>query len=205
MTTALPEDFEGRLARHRVADAQDPPARRAAVAVVFRGAATDRELLLMRRIEISGDPWSGHISLPGGMRMATDANLLQVAVRETREEVGLDLARSARLLCRMESFRAVAGRSIPPMDITPFVFRVEAEVTAVPGREAEECFWLPLEEVLSGQLDAEHRHVRQGVTQTLPAWRYGGRVVWGMTYRMICDVLRAGGLLQSPGSSRAGL
>ena len=203
--TAFPENFEDRLARHHVAEAQDPPARRAAVAIVFRGAGMDRELLLMRRIEVPGDPWSGHISLPGGMRMATDATLLQVAVREAHEEVGLDLAHSARLLCRMESFRAVAGRKIPPMDITPFVFRMEAEVTATPGREAEECFWLPLKEVLGGQLDTEHRLVRNGVKQTLPAWRYGGRVVWGMTYRMICDVLQAGGVsTQLPKTARSG-
>jgi hypothetical protein len=79
------------------------------------------------------------------------------------------------------------------MDITPFVFRLERDAPVVPGCEAEECFWLPLEEVLSGRLDTEHRHARSGVMRTLPAWRFEERIVWGMTYKMIQDVLRAGG------------
>lgn len=193
MTPALPADFEERLARHRAAESGDPPARRAAVAAVLRGPAEGRELLLMRRIEYPGDPWSGHISLPGGTVDPTDADLLHTAVRETQEEVGLDLTGSARLLCRMEAFHAVAGSSIPPMDITPFVFRLEQSARIVIGSEAEECFWLPLEEVLSGRLDTHHEHHRQGVMRTLPAWRFEERVVWGMTYKMIQDVLRAGG------------
>jgi 8-oxo-dGTP pyrophosphatase MutT (NUDIX family) len=199
MTPALPEDFEDRLACHRAAEAAEgPPTRRAAVAAVLRGPRDARELLLMRRIEYPGDPWSGHISLPGGSLDPEDVDLFHTAVRETREEVGLDLPGSARFLCRLESFHAVAGTSIPPMDITPFVFRLEAQAEASPGSEAQECFWLPLEEVLSGQLDTQHRHARQGVVRMLPAWRFGERVVWGMTYRMIQDVLRAGGAPLGP-------
>ncbi len=194
MPPALPDDFDLRLQRHEAPESDDPPRRRAAVAAILRGEAGEREVLLMRRIEYPGDPWSGHVSLPGGTADPEDATLLETALRETREEVGLDLGRSARLLCRLRAFTAVAGSTIPLMDITPFVFRLEEDAEVVPGAEAEECFWLPLTRVLAGELDTEHRHPRHGVMRTHPAWRWGERVVWGMTYRMITDVLRAGGV-----------
>ncbi len=132
--------------------------------------------------------------MPGGRVDPKDTSLLETALRETREEVGLDLDRSARLLCQLEPFQAVAGGTIPRMDITPFVFRLEQPAEPVPGVEAQECFWLPLEEVLSGRLDTEHRHARSGVIRQLPAWRYGERLVWGMTHQMILKVLSAGGV-----------
>src|SRR4051812_5040072 len=61
--------------------------RRAAVAVVLH----DRRVLLMKRAERAGDPWSGHISLPGGGYQASDGDLRVTAIRETREELGVEL------------------------------------------------------------------------------------------------------------------
>jgi len=189
----LPADFEWRLARHQVADVLDPPARRAAVSAVLGTTPEGTALLLMQRVEQVGDPWSGHVSMPGGRSEAGDRDLLHTALRETHEELGLDLSQHARLLCRLETLMAVAGRSIVPMDITPFVFRLEQPVTLSLGQEAQGAFWLPLEAVLDGSLDGETTIRRRGTLQRFPCWRYEGHEVWGMTYRMIRTLLRAGG------------
>ena len=67
--------------------------RRAAVALIFRaGADGAPELLFIKRAEYPADPWSGQIAFPGGREEPTDGELIQTAVRETREETGLDLA-----------------------------------------------------------------------------------------------------------------
>ncbi|MCA9639821.1 MAG: NUDIX domain-containing protein, partial [Myxococcales bacterium] len=70
----------------------------AAVAAVLRPTDADTEVLLIRRAEHEGDPWSGHMAFPGGRHDPTDPDLLTTARRETLEEVGLDLSRRARLL-----------------------------------------------------------------------------------------------------------
>ncbi|KAG9773946.1 hypothetical protein ABEF93_001081 [Exophiala dermatitidis] len=51
----------------------------------------DPEMLFIKRAGRAGDRWSGHTALPGGKRDPEDADDLAAAVRETREEIGLDL------------------------------------------------------------------------------------------------------------------
>ena len=51
----------------------------------------DPEVLFIKRAGRAGDRWSGHTALPGGKRDPEDADDLAAAVRETKEEVGLDL------------------------------------------------------------------------------------------------------------------
>ena len=148
----------------------------------------------MQRAGPEKDPWSGHVSLPGGSAEPEDAGLVATAMRETREELGLDLEHAGRLLCQLTTVNAVAGSRIRPMDITPFVFRLESEVQLVLNDEAADAFWLPLEPVVHGHLDGETRVQRHGVVQRFPCWDYDGRVVWGLTYRMIRQLLRAGGV-----------
>ena len=49
------------------------------------------EILFMKRAARTGDRWTGHVAFPGGKREAGDADDEEASVRETREEVGLDL------------------------------------------------------------------------------------------------------------------
>lgn len=163
--------------------------RRAAVAIVLRPRA-EVEVLLMRRARREGDRWSGQIGLPGGHADAGDEDLLATALRETREEVGLDLARSARLLGRLPAVQAKARGIVLPMWITPFVFHAESELAPVPGPEADEVFWFPLTRARAGELAWTHRTMRATEERVLPAWRLGEHVVWGLTYEILSGFLR---------------
>src|SRR5829696_8692147 len=65
--------------------------RRAAVALVLRRNLSEAEMLVIKRSVSERDHWSGHLALPGGRVEEGDASLLAAAVRETLEEVGVDL------------------------------------------------------------------------------------------------------------------
>src|SRR5512138_157863 len=79
-----------RLAARAVLPEDDDPALRwAAVAVVL--VPSPDAVLLIRRAERPGDPWSGHMALPGGRRESGDADLVATAIREAAEELGLAL------------------------------------------------------------------------------------------------------------------
>lgn len=197
MSLPSADDLAARLRAYRAPAAPEGealPARRSAVAAVLRGAAALPEVLLMTRAEHDADPWSGQVSMPGGRRDPGDADLLATAIRETREEVGVDLAAEGELLCRLAPVGARARGRVIDMDVTPFVFRV-GEVSPAPGPEARELFWLPLARAVSGELDSEYRYERGGLVHRMPCWRYEERVVWGLTYGMLRGLIEviAGG------------
>ena len=190
----IPPDFTEALAPHRPPPARgEPPKRRAAVAALLRDAANGPEVLLMRRTAHPADPWSGHVSLPGGGHEAYDDDLLATAVRETHEEVGVGLEGSATLLCRLEPVVAVGRTRVLPMDTTPFVFLATERVAPQRSDEAAETFWLPLRPAVAGALDGVHIWHQRGTPHESPCWTYEGRTIWGLTYRMVRRLLVAGG------------
>jgi 8-oxo-dGTP pyrophosphatase MutT (NUDIX family) len=169
--------------------------RRAAVAVLLHDEpAAGPRVLLMKRAERVGDPWSGHISLPGGRFELTDPDLLATAIRETHEELAIDLT-GTRLLGQLAPLHP---RTSGPagIEVTPFVFATTASVEPTCGPEALAAFWLPLEIAASGALDATYTYTPtgmvSGVGMTFPSWSYEGHVIWGLTMRILGDVLATG-------------
>ncbi len=158
------------------ADAQ----RRAAVAAIIE----DGRVLLMVRAARDGDPWSGHISLPGGGYQPSDIDLLTTAMRETREEIGVDLA-AARIVGNLPPLhpRSSGGTGI---EVTPFVFVPSAPVIPQLGPEAVGTFWLPLALAASGALDGSYSLRPE---MTFPCWTFEGHTIWGMTWRILVDLL----------------
>ena len=152
----------------------------------------------MKRIERAGDRWSGQISLPGGHHQAEDPDLLATSVRETQEEVGVDLAGEARLLGHLEPLAAKARGRILALRIVPFVFAEMHAVQPRAGQEADSVFWFPLARALRGELDHAHAFEHEGRSVELPAWRHGEHVVWGLTYEILGRVARVGGLIPRP-------
>src|SRR4051812_43354840 len=112
--------------------------RRAAVAVLLHDEPTGPRVLLMKRAERESDPWSGHISLPGGRHEPFDSDLLDTAIRETREELGLDLT-TTRYVGQLESLHP---RSAGPkgIQVTPFVFLTDVAPETICGPEALSAF-----------------------------------------------------------------
>ncbi|HET6611637.1 MAG TPA: CoA pyrophosphatase [Kofleriaceae bacterium] len=183
-----PAGIAASLARHIPTDAA-PDLPRAAVACVLSFAGKAPRVLLMKRAVRAGDLWSGHMALPGGREDPCDESLLATAIRETYEEVGLDLAATARVLGRLDAVRAVA-RSVPlSLTITPFVLTVDGEPALSLGAEAELALWVPLLQMASGELDSTLRYEAPEGPITLPCWRFHGQVVWGLTYRMLSSLL----------------
>lgn len=160
-------------------------ARCAAVAVLLHDEPSGPRVLLMKRAERAGDPWSGHISLPGGRFQPSDEHLLTTAIRETHEELGVDLT-GTRQVGQLASLHP---RTSGPagIEVTPFVFLTPAAVEPTCGPEALAAFWLPLETAASGALDGTYSY--PGSAMTFPSWTWDGHVIWGLTMRILGDLL----------------
>ena len=172
-------------ARPPVLAPDDGAPRRAAVAIVLRRTADDVvELLLIKRSEREDDPWSGHVALPGGRRDPSDATLQDTAVRETREETGIDLARDGLVLGMLDELRP-RSPTLPPIIVTPFVAIVRPDVSIETSDEVAFAFWVALSELEDPSLAVESSVLVRGATWRVPSYRLGGQIVWGMTERIL--------------------
>src|SRR2546422_8887368 len=99
------------------------------------------EILLIRRAERADDPWSGQIALPGGRYGAGDLDLEATAVRETREETGVDLSGAERLGGLDDLYPRTP--ILPPVGVRPFVFGLARPPALPPSGEVQRAFWLP--------------------------------------------------------------
>ena len=160
----------------------------AAVAILFReNAAGGLDLLLIRRADRAGDPWSGHVALPGGRRDPEDASLEATALREVWEEVGVDVRRAGRVLGTLDDL-APRTPTLPPVAVRPFV-AVVADVALALNPEVASAAWIPLDALGSTAASRESVVLAQGQRWTVPSFVVGDYVVWGMTERILRQLL----------------
>ncbi|MGI9592761.1 MAG: NUDIX hydrolase [Myxococcota bacterium] len=159
---------------------------RAAVAVVLRPARRASEgprVLLIRRARADGDPWSGQVAFPGGRVAPSDDSLRTAAERETREEVGLDLA-PAEHLGRLDD---LAGRTIPIV-VSAFVYALEDEPPLHFSHEVDAAAWIPFSLLLDPAHHVVEHFEYRGLSLEVPAIETGlgdGPPLWGLTYRFL--------------------
>jgi 8-oxo-dGTP pyrophosphatase MutT (NUDIX family) len=165
-------------------------AAQAVIAAILRPGAQGAELLLIRRAENPKDPWSGHMALPGGRRDDTDVDLLETAIREVREEVQIDLRRDAQLLGRLPSARALArGRDID-LEIFPIVYALQREIAPLPSpTEVQSIVWASIPHLLSAASNSSFEYSVPGQRLRFPAFDVDGHRIWGLTYRVLADLL----------------
>lgn len=160
---------------------EDPSASRAAVAALF---TPGRRLWFIRRAERLGDPWSGQLAFPGGWVQASDRSPQHAAMRETWEEVGVDLA-DAELLGQLDDLRS---RPVTSLVIRPFVFRLAAEPAWRLNHEVAGVVSLGLDTLLADDGRGTMRWPPV-VGMSLPCVDFDGHRLWGLTLRMVDDLL----------------
>lgn len=163
-----------------------PESRWAAVAAVLR-VVDEPELLFIKRAVLERDPWSGHVAFPGGRIEPADTSLEMTAMRETFEELALDLG-AGRMLGRLDD---LAPRSpvLPPIIIRPYVAVVAADVEFVLSAEVASAFWVPLSALRGENAEAEHVMTINDVRARFPAFRVQEHIVWGLTERIVRQLL----------------
>lgn len=182
--------LQAALTAHQPVVVSEAGVRRAAVALIFRAGEEGRpELLFIKRAEYPGDPWSGQVAFPGGREEQGDASLAETAVRETREETGVDLERDGRLIGTLDDLYPRSVR-LPPISVRPFVFALERIEPLSLSSEVALAFWIPFGSLATSDAWREDTVFASGIQLNARVFRHQDHVIWGMTERILAQLLR---------------
>jgi 8-oxo-dGTP pyrophosphatase MutT (NUDIX family) len=162
-----------------------PLARRAAVLVACFVRDGEVQIIFIRRAATLR-AHGGEIAFPGGSYEAEDASLLETAVREAAEEIGL-LPERVELLGLLPPVFTVVSNFL----VTPVV----AYLPAGPGElhrqvdEVAEVLSLPLRELADAAIAHQEVWTHDGETRTVYFYDYGPHRIWGATGRMLYSLL----------------
>lgn len=163
---------------------------RSAVAMILQVRRGELHILMIKRADREGDPWSGHMAFPGGRMDPDDAHGFAVAIRETSEEVGLQLGPEDRCIGRLSELNARPRRRTSlGMAVSPFVFKLEREVEFTPNYEVAEVVWVPLEFLLDSANREKMTWDYKGVNIPMPCYMYQGRRIWGLSLMMLDELM----------------
>jgi len=148
----------------------------AAVAMIL---TLDGQLLMMKRAQRKGDPWSGHMAFPGGRLEEGDRDLQHTAQRETYEEVAIDLQEAAVLLGRMDDLMH------PKIHISAFVYGLEKSVNPKGNHEVQQLYWFSLAALANGENRGTLRKQWNGQSYVFPLIGLQGTEIWGISLQFI--------------------
>ena len=152
--------------------------RLASVLVVIYGASPK---IIMTEKPESMKLHAGEISFPGGKFDATDSDLLETALRETGEEIGLHISRD-QILGQLDPVKTLNSGFL----ILPFVCILKEIPLLVSNSEVEKIFHIPLDPLLDTIMkdsDPDHNLIDEMYT-----FEYRRQIVWGASARILQQI-----------------
>lgn len=129
----------------------------------------------------------GQFSFPGGVVQRSDGSVVEAALREAREEVGLETT-AVDVLGLFDDVPTTVTNFV----ITPVLALARGEPSFRPdGREIERVIEIPLAHLLQPDAFRVEQWEREGVRRPVVFVNYGEDVVWGTTGRILRELLDA--------------
>jgi 8-oxo-dGTP pyrophosphatase MutT (NUDIX family) len=126
----------------------------------------------------------GQISFPGGIREDSDQGLLQTALRETWEEIGL-ASEGIHILGEFDEYLSITG-----LVVTPFAAWLGGPLNLAPNPdEVDAILKVPFSIFQDRRYLRVETRVRLGMERKVYFYDFQGHQVWGLTAQIIRDFL----------------
>jgi 8-oxo-dGTP pyrophosphatase MutT (NUDIX family) len=142
-------------------------------------------LLFIRRAQRNQDYHSGQVAFAGGKREDADASLLDTALREAHEEIGLH-PQDVQILGELGAhFSASRFRITPVVGYIPWPYRLTLQMS-----EVDRVFSIPLDWLAQPDSHRTKQHSINGKSIPVAYFNeYDGEVLWGATARMTLSLI----------------
>ncbi|WP_086932768.1 NUDIX hydrolase [Agarilytica rhodophyticola] len=157
---------------------------KAAVLVAIAGEYPDKESLLLTQRAEHLSIHGGEVAFPGGKWEPDDQSLLDTALRESHEEVGLEPSR-VQIIDELPANYTRGG-----MCVSPYVGRVDSTSgLEINLGELQSMFWVPLDFFFEDTRIRTDIFELEGREYWSPAYDWMGYTIWGFTARVIVEVI----------------
>lgn len=146
---------------------------------------------MMRRAERQGDPWSGHVSFPGGRVDPKDANTRAAALRELQEETGISSTHKLTAIGRLSDLLTREHGRFRPMVVSPYVYRTPHALALMPSAEAAKLWWEPLAHLVDPSRRQAMLWRVAGLRIPVSSIRVDDARLWGLSLMMVKELIRA--------------
>jgi 8-oxo-dGTP pyrophosphatase MutT (NUDIX family) len=172
------------LANREIERIQDARRELSAVLLPLYRKGNDCYLVFTKRTQQVKDH-KGQISFPGGVYQETDGTLVNTALRECAEEIGL-APEGVRILGELDDIITLTSNYI----VSPFVAVIPyPHEFRVSQQEIEEIIEVPVLALLDKSGLREEVEVVEGKPEVMRYYNYRGRVIWGATARILHQFL----------------
>jgi 8-oxo-dGTP pyrophosphatase MutT (NUDIX family) len=126
---------------------------------------------------------SGEVSFPGGKWEEGDSNLYQTALRESNEEINLDIQNVTKL--GLLNFLLSRHK----IEVNPFVGYLNQLQDFKGNFEIDEIFTVPISFLMNEENIEYKEFNRKDLKVYIPSWVYNGNRIWGLTAMIAADFL----------------
>lgn len=175
-----------RIAEHQAQLQSGQSLIKAAVAIIIRNGDYGTEFLLIQRAKHEADPWSGQMAFPGGKVEQSDRSSKAAAIRETQEEVSIQLTEQD-FIGQLDDFYGLKAKGQHNAHVSCFVFKPKRALSPVGNYEVADLVWLPV----SHLVDTNNKHeISHPMDQSvkMPAVMIDEnkeQVLWGLSLRIL--------------------
>ena len=153
------------------------------LALFFPDKNHNTHFLLTQRATYKGKH-SGQISFPGGKQEINDLNIEQTALRETKEEVGVDQK-------NIKIIRKLTQIYIPPSNfmVTPFLSYTSVTPIFKPNYEVAKIITISLNDLLNDtNISTETQSTSYMGNIKVPCFKLNNYIVWGATAMILSEI-----------------
>lgn len=192
--TVVESAIQRALALHRKRPIHAPSKAQAGVLLLVYPKDGELHVLLNKRSQYV-ENHKGEVAFPGGARDAGDETLLDTALRETWEEMGIQPS-DVTVLGELDDIVTISD-----FVVTPYVGEIPGGYRFLPNIEVDEVIEAPLAAILDPGNARGDVRMAGGHPRRRAAYAYDGHLIWGATAMILEGFVRVIGEIDYRGDS----